>query len=263
MVGHRGFVGSAIAAYLRSVGADVVGIDRTNYDEHRGTTADLLVNAGGSSDRRLAQADPGVDFDQNVTGTLHVLRDLSADRYVHLSTIEVYADPTSPAHTEEDVAIDPAAQTPYGFHKYLSELVVRRYARQWAILRVGPLVGPGLRKNSIYDLLVRRTLFVHPDSTLQYLDTRELASLTWALRDADGEVVNLCGTGTVRLRDIAVRLGVTLAPEHEALPMQSCDVSVAKLRGMAKTTSTRDTVERFLGDLQREPNYVTPSDVRA
>ena len=248
LIGHRGFVGSAIAGYLQENGVPFLGVDRANYEASRRQPARYLIDAGGSSDRRLSDADPVASLRAIVEHTLAVISDFPAERYVSLSTVAVYAEPTSQATTREDTPSDPVRLPTHGLFKLVSEALVRRYARSWVIVRLGPMVGPGLRKNSVYDLLERRTLYASPDSTLPYLDTRDVARIVWLLRDQANEAFNLTGRGTVRLADLARDVGVDLTPSLGDLPRDSFDIDISKVGRVVEVPSTKATLERFVSE---------------
>lgn len=246
LLGHRGFVGSAIATHLRALNVPFVGVDRSNREALRGTRAQFVINAAGSSERALAEQDPLASFRANVDATMASLVDFPAEQYIHLSTIAVYEHRTDPLRNAEDAPIEPTALAPYAFQKYLGELIIRRLAPRWVVLRLGPMVGPRLRKNSIYDLLARRTLFYHPDSELPYMDTRAVADFAWRLRGEGGEIFNVCGSGRVRLRDVARDLGVTLGAEADRLPLDSFDVNTAKLASRMTLPESSAVVAAFV-----------------
>lgn len=248
LVGHRGYVGSAFATHLRDQGVPFLGLDRSNVDAHRGVTARYVIDAAGSSDRRLPETDPLASFRLIVERTLALLTGLRFEHFVSLSSIAVYPEPGSPATTRENAHIDPALLTTYGVFKYLSECLVQRYAPKWTLLRLGPMVGPGLRKNSIFDLLERGTVYVSPDSTLPYLDTRDVARIAWSLRDQDNEIFNLTGRGTARIADVALDLGIQLAPELYGRPTESFDIDIAKVSDLVEVPETAATLARFIGE---------------
>lgn len=245
LLGHRGYVGSAFADHLRSLEVDVIGVDRDNYPDLRGARGDVLINANGSSDRLLAERDPLASFRANVDATMASLMDFPCERYVHMSTIAVYEHPTDTERNHEGTEVDPLRLSPYGFYKYLGELAVRRHARHWLIARLGPLVGPRISKNSIFDLLAKRTLFYHPDSALPYIDTRVVARIVWQLREHNNEIFNVCGRGRVRLADVAEKLGVELSAGHYALPRDDFDVSIEKLSRFVSVPDSMSTVLAF------------------
>ncbi len=250
VLGHRGLLGSAFAAHLRSVGADVVGVDRASYASRR-DPADVVINAAGSSDKRLAESDPLASFRANADTTLASILDFPTALYVLLSSISVYEDLSDPSRNSEDTEIDAQRLPPYGFFKLMAESVVRRHSRRWLILRVGNVVGPGLRKNAVYDLLERRTLFVNPRSTMAFIDTRDVARIAWDLRNVPNEVFNISGRGTVELSALAESLGVALDPALQSLPLEVQRLNIDKLTARLNVPDSAETVARFCSEWRR------------
>ena len=58
VIGANGFIGSAIAAGAARHGFTLIAVDTNNYDEHRGTHADLLINAAGNSKKFVDTSKP-------------------------------------------------------------------------------------------------------------------------------------------------------------------------------------------------------------
>ena len=175
VVGAKGFIGSAIAAEAAARGYALTAVDLKNYAECRGTEAELLINAAGNSRKFIDDQDPVRGFELSVTSVMNALRDFRYGVYVQLSSGAIYPREDDPRLNREDAPLPPADMSRYGFHKWLAEQLVRHYAPRHLILRLGGFVGPGLRKNAVYDLLAGRPLFVHPDSEFQYMDVRDLA----------------------------------------------------------------------------------------
>lgn len=232
-----------MAAYLTGMDVDVVCVDRRTYAASRGR-ADVVVNASGSSDKRMARSDPRTSFEANVATVLAAVVDFPCDAFVQISSTSVYPDVGDPARCHEDVVVDPASLSPYGRFKLMGEWIVRGEARRWVILRVDNVVGPGLRKNPIYDLLAGSRLFVDPRSAMSFIATGEVARIAWQLRGEAGQVFNVAGDGTVVIGEVAERLGVTLAPA-EGSPVLDEHVNVDKLRARSDVPSSAETVLRF------------------
>ena len=251
VLGHRGFVGSAISAHLRAGGVDVLGIDRDNYEARRGAEAEFFINAAGSSDKRLAERDPTASLRANVRTAMDSLSDFRYGYYLLISSVDVYDDFGDPERSREGTAIDAIKLSPYGLIKYATELAVRAVANKWLIFRLGPLVGPGLRKNPVFDLVSRRTLFLDPESRLSFIDTRDVARIIWDLRGEAGEIFNVSGAGTVRLRDIATSLGLDLAALGKSLPVHMYSVDVTKIGSRIDVPSSERTVYRFLDEWRK------------
>ncbi len=251
ILGAHGFVGSAFVDQCHQQGHEHVGISRDNYQAYVGSECQVFINANGNSRKYLAETDPLADFDMNVRATLRSLLDFKAGLYVYLSSSDVYNDVSDPARNGEDTTIDPSSLSRYGFGKYLGELAVRKYAPKWLIIRMGGLLGPGLKKNPVYDMLHGRPLRVHPESSYQYIDTRDLARivLDLAFRGVSKEVFNVAGAGVIRLSDILRMLGQV--SQENSLERQHYEISTDKISVRCHVPETADTVRSFLQTVQQ------------
>ena len=88
LIGHTGFLGANL---VRQRPWDA-RINRTNLDAIRGQAFDLMVCAGRPSDRWLANGNPGGDR-TNMLSLAGALAEVQVDRFVLLSTIDVYPVP--------------------------------------------------------------------------------------------------------------------------------------------------------------------------
>ena len=252
VLGAKGFVGSSVLSVLRSID-ECVGIDRNNYEEHAGRKCDVLVNANGNSKKYLSAEQPVLDFDLSVRSVARSIQDFPTDCYVHISSVDVYTNFNDALLTAEDVRIDNSQQSPYGFHKWLAETYVRRWCANWLILRLGGMIGPGLRKGPMYDLMNDVPLRVHIDSRFQYIPTKSIGEVIAFLlhKSVRQEVFNVCGRGTVSLRDVSSWLGKT-SNDVSFLEKQVYDINNQKLSSIYPVPTTEDSVRRFLSGYQRE-----------
>lgn len=246
LIGGRGLVGSALARQCEAQGLPFAILDRESYPRYRGQSCSLLINANGNSRKPLAVSDPLADFDASVRSVRASLADFRCQRYIHLSSCDVYPDCSSPQTTLESVAPDIARQSPYGFHKYLAEQCVRHAAPDWLIFRLGGFVGPGLKKNAIFDIVHGGPLWLDPASELQFLHTDEAARimLQLAASGPSREIYNLCGKGTVALSEVIAQVGrdITVQPNS---PRVRYAVSIDKISRLAEVPATRDAVLGF------------------
>jgi nucleoside-diphosphate-sugar epimerase len=251
VLGGKGFVGSAIVAEARARGYEVLSVDKDDYDAAVGQRCDVLINANGNSKKFLARENPALEFDLSVRSTQRALQDFKATRVVHLSTMDVYPDIADPALNHEETPIDIRRQSPYGFHKYLAEQIVRHYAARWLIFRMAGFVGPGLWKNSIFDLLTGQPLRVHPDSEYQYLNTQDLARAVFTVLNSsmDQDIINVAGSGVISLRQVAGMIpGRSLDPAWNSLPREHYEMNVDKLSRLYPLPHTQDTIRNFIRD---------------
>jgi nucleoside-diphosphate-sugar epimerase len=247
ILGGKGFVGSAFARVCAERGLDFVVIDRQSYRDVVGRRCGLFVNANGNSRKPLASQAPLEEFDASVRSVRQSIIDFPCEQYVHLSSCDVYPNCSSPATTCEDQALDPRQQSPYGFHKYLAELCVRHAAPSWLVVRLGGFVGPGLRKNAIFDILHGGPLWLDPASELQFMSTDAAAQIVLDLA-ADGprnEVVNVCGRGIIQLDEVMQLVGREV-PVNPGSPVVHYNVSIEKASRRVQLPPTRQTVAEFV-----------------
>lgn len=258
VLGGKGFVGSAMVAESRARGLNVMVVDKDEYDSARGMRCDLLINANGNSKKFLAREDPAKEFDLSTRSVLRSIHDFPAERYVFLSSMDIYPDVSDPSLNHEEVCIDITRQSPYGFHKYLAEQIVRRYAKRWLIFRMAGFVGRGLWKNSIFDLLTGHPLRVHPDSEYQYINTCDLARMVLSLAQSNAaeEIFNATGSGLVSLRQVAGMIpGCRVDPAWDSLPQERYELNIAKLSALQAIPRTEDTLRGFIVDWRRDHHF--------
>lgn len=250
ILGGKGFVGSAFTRYCQSNGIDYEIIDRNNYLSNRGRSCDVFINANGNSSKVLATKDPIKDFDATVRSVRSSLNDFQFKRYVLLSSCDVYANCSSPETTHEDSEIDVSRQSQYGFHKYLAEECVRHSAKDWLVIRMGGMVGTGLKKNPIFDIINGGPLWVDPASEIQYVNTDDVAKTVFGLidRNLTKEIFNICGNGLVKLEKLLQNHAVKVNPNS---PMVKYDVNIEKIQKITKMPDSMETVTNFISSIKQ------------
>lgn len=246
ILGGNGFVGSAFARLCAASGREHAVITRDNYESLKGRACDLFVNANGNSRKRLPVDQPVLDFDLSVRSVRASLVDFRYGLYVLLSSCDVYPDCSTPEATREDRPADPARMSPYGFHKYLAEQCVRHAARRHLVFRMGGFVGPGMKKNAIFDILNGGPLWLDPASELQFLPTDALAAAVLDLAGrAENETFNICGRGTVSLARVMAELGVAV-PVTPGAPRVRYEIDLGKVSRHVELPRTDDAVLAFV-----------------
>jgi nucleoside-diphosphate-sugar epimerase len=253
ILGGKGLVGSAFARHCERMGVPFAVVDRDEYSSYVGKACDVLINANGNSNKRLAISSPTEEFDASVRSVRAALADFRFNKYVQISSCDVYPDCSRPELTRESQILDPAAQSPYGFHKSVAEQCVRHAGRNWLIFRCGGFLGPGLRKNAIYDILHGGPLYLAPSSELQFLHTDRAAEIVFRMLEmgASHETFNLCGKGTVALSEVAALTGgpVPVAPGS---PCVRYEISLEKISRLVEPPETRAAVFEFVNAELRE-----------
>ena len=249
IIGGRGYVGSGFARYCRARGLPHQVITRENYDEFAGTSCDVLVNANGNSRKYLADRDPLAEFDQSVRSVAVSLSAFKAASYVLISTGDVYDDPSSPATSGENREPDLARMSRYGLHKLLAEQLVMGAHPDWLVVRAGGFVGPGIKKNAVFDILTGAKIWLSPASELQFIHTDHAAEIIMGVVETSGagrQIVNLGGQGTVNLGELRAVVGSS-GTFDPAAPTVRYELSLKKLAALSPVAipQSRDEVRSF------------------
>jgi hypothetical protein len=168
LIGHTGFIGRNLA---RQRTWDVC-FNRQDIDAIRGRSFELVVCAGLPSNRSLANGNPGGDR-SNMMSLANALAEARAERFVLVSTIDVYP---VPVRVDESTVIEPAHGRAYGEHRLEFErMIAARFAASH-VLRLPEIFGPDMRRNVLDDLIRRRDLdAVDPRATHQWYPVARLA----------------------------------------------------------------------------------------
>lgn len=251
VLGGRGFVGSAIARAAEARGWRVFVAGRQDWAACRGRAYDLVVNASGNASRIGAVRDPAADFAQSVETVFRSLFEFRYSRYALVSTVDVYNDTSHPGATTEETPIDPTCLSAYGFHKRLAELGVMRHAPSWQIFRLAQMLGPGLKKGPIFDLLAGSPLWVDPSSAWPFLRTRQVAEALLALAEngAGNDVYNLCGRGSVQFAEALPLFGQHVDELRFAgRELQNYRINTDKAHAVVHLPDSREELLEFARD---------------
>lgn len=185
LIGHTGFVGSNLAA----AGAYSDVYNSKSIEDIRGQRFDEIVCAGVSAVKWLANREPEKDW-AGIDRLLDCLRTVEADRFVLISTIDVYPDSSQPL--DEDADLAGLENHAYGRHRLAIEDFVRERFTNHSIVRLPALFGPGLRKNALFDLLNdNNTSAINPAGVFQWYPVVRLASDLDEVRRGGLSLVNL------------------------------------------------------------------------
>lgn len=152
IVGGTGFVGSTLC---QQVFFDEVYHSR-NITKLNHCICELLICAAAPAQKWIANRDPVADR-QNIDSLTSHLKTVTCNTFVLISTVDVFK---SPIGVDEDTLVDEEGLHAYGKHRRLLEKFVESQFPNHLIVRLPGLVGPGLRKNVIYDFLNNNNLHV-------------------------------------------------------------------------------------------------------
>ncbi len=145
LIGYSGFVGTTLCAQ-----SSFTALYRsTNIHEIDGQSFDTVICAGAPAQKWLANRDPESDR-QKIEGLIAHLKTVRCKTFILISTVDVFK---SSVGVDEDTPVDEVGLHAYGLNRRLLEKFVESHFPQHLIIRLPGLVGPGLRKNVIFDFL--------------------------------------------------------------------------------------------------------------
>jgi dTDP-4-dehydrorhamnose reductase len=156
LVGYSGFVGKV----LTKQGAFDHCFRSINISEIRHCCFDTVVCAAAPAQKWIANREPRADR-QNIGGLIAHLETVSCTSFILISTVDVFKNTVG---VDEGTPVDETGLHAYGLHRRLLEKFVENHFSGYLIVRLPGLVGPGLRKNVIFDFL--------NDNNLHAIDSR-------------------------------------------------------------------------------------------
>lgn len=247
ILGANGLLGADLVTNLQSKYI-ITPITKQNYSEHKGKLFDVFVNANGNSKRFLALQNVIEDFEASTNSVYKTIFDFNFKKYVYISSVDVYPDPSSPKRTQEDLEIKIIDQNSYGFHKYLSEQIIKKHVSDWLILRPSTILGSNLKKGPIYDILENRHLFVTLDSKLQLITSNAIAKIIEILikKSIKNEIVNVGGVGALSFSKLYKFFDKKILVSPKA-KLQIYEMSIKKLQRLFPTlTTSEEYLREFL-----------------
>lgn len=171
LIGHTGFVGGVLDGDEYDA-----RYNSSSIDSIRGRSFDRLVCAGVSAVKWKANAAPAEDW-AGIERLMEALSEVRVDRFVLISTTDVYPNPIE---VDETTAIDRSANHAYGRHRLALEDWIKTRFETVHIVRLPALIGPGLKKNIVFDLINdNETHKINSASMFQWYD------LNWLRPDLD------------------------------------------------------------------------------
>jgi dTDP-4-dehydrorhamnose reductase len=156
LIGFSGFVGSTL---LKQTPFDSL-YRSTNINNIEGLAFDTVVSAGAPAQKWIANREPEADR-MKIEGLIAHLKTIQCKTFILISTVDVFKIPIG---VDEETTVDETGLHAYGLHRRLLEKFVESHFPNHLVVRLPGLVGPGLRKNVIFDFL--------NDNNLHAIDSR-------------------------------------------------------------------------------------------
>jgi len=245
ILGGGGFLGRNLVDYFNSNGFVATSIDRSNYQSLQGTEFDIFINANGNSRRFWANQHPEEDRIASVISVENSIKHFGFKKYIFISSSDTYPDHHDPAKTHESTEVDENRLEPYGLHKREAEAIVKKLPNH-LILRCSAMIGPGLKKGIVKDVIEGAPLFVTADSYLQFITTGEISKVIHTLLDQSvkNEIFNCGGRGSVKVSEILKIFDKTVE-SRDGAQKQAYEMGVEKLNRIFPLKTSNAYLKEF------------------
>lgn len=183
IIGHRGFVGSNLSRQFPGA----TGASRQEIGELVGQSFGDIYCAAPQAKKWWANQNPEQDR-LEVDTLIQACKQISCNGYFILfSTVDVYDPPLG-----VDERCQPSEKNhPYGRHRFMLEQSIHElFGGHARIIRLPALVGHGLKKNVIYDLLHNNNIEqINPNSAFQWFNLKHLPSMIDRVKHLESEAV--------------------------------------------------------------------------
>ncbi|MFK3644195.1 NAD-dependent epimerase/dehydratase family protein [Pseudomonas protegens] len=156
LIGFSGFVGGTLLKQKKFESL----YRSSNIGDIKGLSFETVVCAGAPAQKWIANRDPEAD-QKKIDGLIAHLATIKCKTFILISTVDVFKTALG---VDEDTPIDEADLHAYGLNRRRLEKFVENHFDNCLIVRLPGLVGPGLRKNVIFDFL--------NDNNLHAIDSR-------------------------------------------------------------------------------------------
>ena len=166
LIGYSGFVGSNI---LRQSSFKFLYNSRNIEEIREQSKFNTVVCAAPASVKWYANTYPKKDL-TSTERLINIIESIKTNKFILISTIDVYPIPKA---VNEDSKIIKKDLLPYSLHRrLLEEFIINHFDS--LIVRLPALFGPGIKKNTIYDLIHHNYDYTPPESIMQYYNLDHL-----------------------------------------------------------------------------------------
>ena len=143
LIGSSGYVGSTLRTQTHF---DFL-YNSHNIASIKKKVDGVVVCAAAPAQKWIANRNPSADL-KNIKNLIDHLKSIRCVSFILISTIDVFKIPNN---VDESSHVDENDLNPYGKHRRMLENFVENNFKNHLIVRLSSLVGPGLRKNIIFD----------------------------------------------------------------------------------------------------------------
>ena len=204
LIGGKGLIGSAFSRLFIKKKIKFKIITRKNKKKNFGKSCDVLIDCNGNGSKRKANNNPFFDFESSVKSVVKNLNKIKFNKYIYISTIYTYANISSKKSTIEIKQNKNDKISPYGLNKRIAELYVKKLSPSYLIFRLPFIIGPGLKRNSVYDLTHFKKTYYTFNSQINWIHADTVAKIVVNLLNKKvlNQTFNLASKNSISIKKI-------------------------------------------------------------
>jgi UDP-glucose 4-epimerase len=287
IIGSKGFIGSHLRLNLIKSGFEVWGadvavdyglknyivVDPSNADFNaifNDNIFDFCINCSGAANVSESVTNPKRDYYLNTKLVFDILEAIRTEaplcKFIQLSSAAVYGNPQILPISEYS-EVKPIS--PYGWHKYQSELLCKEYSNiyniQTAIVRIFSVYGAGLQKQFFWDLYQKCNvskyieLFGNGNESRDFIyvdDLVEGLKLIINQNNLNADIFNLASGIETTIKEAAEKF-IQILSEHHSIKFNNivrkgdplnwkADIYKLKVLGFRSKVSIQEGAEKYI-----------------
>ena len=254
LLGYSGFVGSTL---LKQSSFESLYRSNNIADIH-GKSFDKVVCSAVPAQKWIANRDPIADRN-NIESLITHLKTITCSTFVLISTVDVFKQPQG---VDENTPVDETNLHAYGLHRRLLEKFIESHFPNHLIVRLPGLVGPGLRKNVIFDFLNKNNL--HTIDSRGVFQFYPMVNLWYDIQlalNAGLKLIHLTAepisVANVSLLGFGKSFTQALANDAASYDMRTIHASIFGTTGKYQY-NLRETIQAIRSYAQSEPSLINP-----
>ncbi len=204
ILGGSGLVGSAFVRYCKKRKLKYVNLTRDNKKKYHNKKCEIFIDCNGNGSKRLGIQNPYYDFQASVSTVVDNLFNYKYNKYIYISSSQVYENTSLLKCTKEEKSKLNLNLNSYGFNKLVSENFIIKHAKKHLIFRLPYVVGPGLKRNPVFDLSNSKKTYLSLDSLINCVHTDTIANIVFQIinKKIKNQVYNLGSSNNIKIRQI-------------------------------------------------------------
>ncbi len=204
ILGGSGLVGSAFVRYCKKRKLKYVNLTRENKKKYHNKKCKIFIDCNGNGSKRLGINNPYLDFQASVSTVVENLFNYKFDKYIYISSSQVYKSTSLLKSNKEENSKLNLDLNSYGFNKLVSENYIIKHSKKYLIFRLPYVVGPGLKRNPVFDLSNFKKTYLSLDSVINCVHTDTIANIVFQIikKKINNQVYNLGSSNNIKISQI-------------------------------------------------------------